>query len=212
MLVSEWMTREVISIPPTEKLSTAAQWMAKRRVRQLPITEHDRLVGLLTKSDLLRACPPHLNPFSLAATNATELAQPVRQVMTTQVVTVAPDEPLEGAARLIIERRMNALPVISPIQNLQGILTSSDISRALLAALGAGSPGVRITFEVHPNEDVFSFISGLASQHGARVVNVTAFVHQGRYQAVVRLDQEKPAMVEALWQSGHRVSSVARFR
>jgi acetoin utilization protein AcuB len=174
--------------------------------------EHDRLVGLLTKSDLLRACPPHLNPFSLSATHAAELAQPVRQVMTTQVITVSSDEPLEGAARLIIERRINALPVISVSLRVQGILTSSDISRALLAALGAGSPGVRITFEVQPNENVFSFISSLAAQHGARVVNITAFEHQGRYQAVVRLDQEKAAMVEALWQSGHKVSSVARFR
>lgn len=212
MLVSEWMTRDVISILPNEKLFVAAQRMGKHRIRQIPIVEHDRLVGLITKSDLLRACPPHLNPFSLSALQTDELSQPVRQIMTSTVITVAPDEPLESAARLIIERRINALPVITTSQNLQGILTSSDISRALLAALGAGSPGVRITFDVKPKEDVFSFISSLAAEHGAQVVNVTAFEHHGRHQAVVRLDQEKAAMVEALWQTGHKVSSVARFR
>ena len=159
----------------------------------------------------LRACPPDLNPFSLIGSVATELARPIRDIMTTEVVTARPDSPLEEAAHLLIDRRINALPVVANLR-LAGILTGSDISRALLAALGAGTPGVRITFDVADGEDVFTLVSALAAKHEVRVHNVTTFEQGGHHVAIVRLDQERAAMVEALWQSGHRVSSVARFR
>ncbi len=211
MLVAEWMTRDVLTVGPEDKVSMAAHILGKRRIRQVPVVEGECLVGLVTKSDLLRACPPDLNPFSLIGSVATELARPIRDIMTTEVVTARPDSPLEEAAHLLIDRRINALPVVANLR-LAGILTGSDISRALLAALGAGTPGVRITFDVADGEDVFTLVSALAAKHEVRVHNVTTFEQGGHHVAIVRLDQERAAMVEALWQSGHRVSSVARFR
>jgi acetoin utilization protein AcuB len=211
MLVAEWMTRDVLTVGPDDKVQTAAHILGKRRIRQVPVVEGDCLVGLVTKSDLLRACPPDLNPFSLIGRVATELDHPIRDIMTTEIVTARPESPLEEAAHLLIDRRINALPVVANLQ-LVGILTSTDISRALLAALGAGTPGVRITFEVAGHEDVFALVSALAAKHEARVHNVTTFEQGGHHVAIVRLDEERAGMVEELWQSGHRVSSVARFR
>jgi acetoin utilization protein AcuB len=210
MFVAEWMTRDVLTVGPDEKISDVARVLARHRIRQLPVVEDRVLVGLMTKSDLLRACPPDLNPFSLVGTEAKELARPIRHVMTTELVTVAPDAPLERAAHILIDRRINALPVAKG-RELVGILTGSDISRALLAALGAGNPGVRITFEVGGSEDVFASVAVLASKHRVRVRSVTAFEHQDRRTAVVRLDEEKAAFIEDLWKSGHRIDSVARF-
>jgi acetoin utilization protein AcuB len=211
MLVAEWMTRDVLTVGPDDNAQVAAHILGKRRIRQVPVVEGDSLVGLVTKSDLLRACPPDLNPFSLIGSAGTELARPIRDIMTTEIITTRPESPLEEAAHQLIDRRINALPVVSNVR-LTGILTGSDISRALLAALGAGTPGVRITFDVAGQEDVFALVSALAVKHGARVHNVTTFEHDGHHVAIVRLDQERPAMVEELWQGGHRVSSVARFR
>jgi acetoin utilization protein AcuB len=211
MLVAEWMTRDVLTVEPGDKVSTAAQILGKQRIRQVPVVEGNSLVGLVTKSDLLRACPPDLNPFSLIGSVATELARPIRDIMTTEVITTRSESPLEEAAHQLIDRRINALPVVANAQ-LVGILTGSDISRALLAALGAGTPGVRITFDVTEDEDVFALVSALAAKHKAHVHNVTTFGRDGHHVAIVRLDEERAAMVEELWQSGHRVSSVARFR
>jgi acetoin utilization protein AcuB len=210
MFVAEWMSRDVMTADPDEKISAAARLMAQHHIRQLPVVDKGLLVGLVTKSDLLRACPPDLNPFSLAAAVATELAHPIRHIMTTEVITVAPESPLEQAAHTLIDRRINALPVVTG-RRLVGILTSSDICRSLLAALGAGSPGVRITFEIGGSEDVFASVAALAAKHGARVRNVTAFEHEGRHVAVVRLDEERGGFLDDLWKSGHRVDSVARF-
>jgi acetoin utilization protein AcuB len=210
MFVAEWMSRDVLTVGPDEKISDAARVLARHRIRQLPVVEDRALVGLMTKSDLLRACPPDLNPFSLVGAEAKELARPIRQVMATEVITVAPDAPLETAAHILIERRVNALPVTKG-RELVGILTGQDISRALLAALGAGNPGVRVTFEVGGSEDVFASVAALARKHGLRVRSVTAFEHEGKHTAVVRLDEERGTFLEDLWKSGHRIDSVARF-
>jgi acetoin utilization protein AcuB len=211
MLVAEWMSRDVATVAPEESVSTAARLLGKRRIRQVPVVEGDGvLCGLVTKSDLLRACPPDLNPFSLIG--SIELSRPVREIMTKETITTKQDSPLEEAAHQLIDRRINALPVISSSLRLIGILTGSDICRALLAALGAGSLGVRITFDVKANEDVFGLVTALASKHDARLQSVTNFEHDGRHTAIVRLEDERAGLVDELWQTGHSVSSVARFK
>ena len=210
MLVGEWMSRDVVSVGVNDKISRVAALMSRLRIKQVPVLDGERLAGLVTRSDLIRACPPDLNPFSLLGTISEELAQPVRHFVTSDTVTVAPESPLEGAARLLVQRNINALPVVSA-GRLVGIIAGSDICRALLAALGAGVPGARITFDVGNEEDVFTFVTNLARKHQVRVVSVTAFEQGKQRVAVVRVDQEKPEMVDEIWRSGHRVSSVARF-
>jgi acetoin utilization protein AcuB len=210
MLVGEWMSRDVVSVGVNDRISRVAALMARLRIKQVPVLDEDRLVGLVTRSDLIRACPPDLNPFSLLGPIAQELAQPVRHFVTSETVTVGPETPLEGAAHLLIARNINALPVVSA-GRLVGIIAGSDICRALLAALGAGVPGVRITFDVGEDEDVFTFVTALARKHEVRVVSVTAFEQERQRVAVVRVDHEKPDMVDEIWRTGHRVSSVARF-
>jgi acetoin utilization protein AcuB len=210
MLVGEWMSRNVVSVGVNDRISRVAALMSRLRIKQVPVLDGGGLAGLVTRSDLIRACPPDLNPFSLLGPVAEELVRPVRHFMTTETVTVAPETPLEGAARLLIQRNINALPVVSA-GRLVGIIAGSDICRALLAALGAGVPGARITFDVGDHEDVFTFVTDLARKHRVHVVSVTAFEQDKQRVAVVRVDQEKPEMVEEIWRTGHRVSSVARF-
>ena len=210
MFVAEWMTRDVITVAPGETMAVAARLLAKHHIRQLPVVQDQALVGLLTKSDLLRACPPDLNPFSLAGAVASELAGPIRQIMTTEVITVRSDSPLEHAAHLLIDRRVNALPVVNGAR-LAGILTGLDISRALLAALGAGAKGVRVTVELETGEDVFTRVGALATKHEVRVCSVATFEHDRKHIAVLRLDENSEGLIDDLWKSGYRVSSVARF-
>jgi acetoin utilization protein AcuB len=210
MFVAEWMTRDVITVTSRETMAVAARLLAKHHIRQLPVVQDQALVGLVTKSDLLRACPSDLNPFSLGGAVATELAGPIRQIMTTEVITAKPESPLEHAAHVLIDRRINSLPVVSG-PRLVGILTGLDISRALLAALGAGARGVRITLEVGDGEDVFARVGALAAKHEVRVRSVAAFEHEGKHIAVLRLDEEREGLLDDLWNSGYRIASVARF-
>ena len=70
--------------------------------------------------------------------------RPVAEVMTSQPVTVWPDEPVEVAARLLVEHAVGCLPVVAD-EGLVGILTESDLFSVLLRLLGGGEPSSRIT-------------------------------------------------------------------
>ena len=65
MLVGEWMSRDVVTVGVNDKISRVAALMSRLRIKQVPVLDGDKLAGLVTRSDLIRACPPDLNPFSL---------------------------------------------------------------------------------------------------------------------------------------------------
>lgn len=211
MIVAEWMTRQLVTVTPRTTLGEAAAEMARRRLRHLPVVEDDgRLAGVVTKSDLLRACPPDLNPFSVETADAPVLNRPVREVMSARPVTTAPDAPLEDAARVLSERKVGALVVVSA-GRLVGIITDSDIFRAFVAAFGGTEPGARVTFEIASGDDPVRLSVELAASHSLTVSSVVSFSRDGRRVAVVRFSGgNTAALVDDLWTRGHAVISVRR--
>ncbi|MFP2962731.1 CBS domain-containing protein [Myxococcus sp. 1LA] len=86
------------------------------------MVRHDKLVGLITHRDLLRA----------AATHATDpAAQPLwaADIMTRDVQTVRPDTPLRRAVTMMLDHKYGCLPVVDEGGTLQGILTEADLVR-----------------------------------------------------------------------------------
>jgi acetoin utilization protein AcuB len=212
MLVRMWMTRQVAAIPPSMAIVEAAAEMARRRVRRLPVVvpgeSGPRLVGIVSLLDVTRAFPPDVNPRSISAADQGPRA-PVSTIMTTDVVTVGPDTPLEDAALLLATRKIGAAPVVMG-ERLVGIITESDVFRALLETLGAGH-GLRVTFDLSARDDVVRLVADLAARHEMTVRSVLTLDREGVRLGVVRLSGPRSeAFVEALWRSGHRVLSVVR--
>ncbi|HEY0708992.1 MAG TPA: CBS domain-containing protein, partial [Polyangia bacterium] len=171
---------------------------------------------MVTKSDVLGASPATLNPFAPGAPDSPSLGIPVRGVMSLQPVTTVGTTPLEMAAQVMLERKLGGLPVLMN-GRLVGIVTRSDIFRAFTAALGGHGEGLRVTFDVRPNEDVVSFVATLAKKYGQRVTSFATYAKGGvigdaqtnHEIAVVRL-QGAPSgqLIDELWKTGHQVQSV----
>jgi acetoin utilization protein AcuB len=140
MLVRTWMTTEVAAIAPTTAIGDAAVEMARRRVRRLPVVDpgaQSHVVGIVSLLDLARAFPPDVNPLSVVA-GSDGPRQPVSSIMSPHPKTIAPDAPLEEAAQILLEHRIGALPVVRD-SHLVGIITESDIFRALIETSGTSS-------------------------------------------------------------------------
>jgi len=135
MLVREQMTRRPLIISPEASVRKAQMLMREGHVRQLPVVDHDRLVGIITMGDIYRRAP--LGAVAVEARDAELLLDHVQVggVMTLRPEFVEPDAPLLEAARRILSRRIGALPVVDQGQ-LVGILTGSDVLQALISALG----------------------------------------------------------------------------
>lgn len=215
MIVSMWMTRNVVTIGPNESVADAASLMARKRVRRLPVTEthgHEvRLLGMVSASDILHAFPPDVNPFAVEAPDAKQAPQTVSEIMERETETVTPATPIEEAAATMRDQKIGALPVLHE-GHMVGLITESDIFRAIVSLLSLPGKGVRITFDVSRDEDVFSFIGQLARKRGMRVVSLISAEQDNRPECVVRVAGENvDKFLDDIWASGHVVLNVLRF-
>ena len=127
------MTPDPITMSPEDSLMEALQLMRLRKVRRIPITVGDKLVGLLTEGDLKRAEPSTLTETEEHFTQVMEGTQ-ILQIMVHNLITTTPDALVLDAARTLHENKYGALPVLEG-EKLVGILTDNDLIGALVKVL-----------------------------------------------------------------------------
>jgi len=134
--VSTVMTTDVVSVEESDSLSNLLESMQALRFRHLPVTDENRLIGLVTERDLLRLSTSDLLPHRAQQDRALFLRFRVRDVMVRDVVTVAPDTTLAAAGKLMLDKRLGCLPVVNAANELVGIVTSSDFVEAVVKVTG----------------------------------------------------------------------------
>lgn len=165
MLVREWMSRQPVTITQDMSITEALRVMRQREVRRLPVLdESGNMVGIVSESDLLYASPSPVTSLSIYEMHDLLTRLKVSELMAKDVITVAPDTPLEEAARIMADSKIGGLPVVEG-GRLVGIITETDIFKVFLEMLGARERGIRITLE-HPERKgemarITSTIAGL---------------------------------------------------
>ncbi len=124
MKVSDRYRPVLVTVDGNESLVDAADRMRWYAVGALPVYEAHALVGIVTERDVTAAVADGVDPART----------PVRDRMTAAPATVAPDDDLAGAARLMAELGVRHLPVVEG-QRLVGMLSIRD-----LLDLGAPAP------------------------------------------------------------------------
>ena len=151
LLVRDWMTRQLLTLSPKASVAEALALCRERRIRHIPILEEGRMVGIVSDRDLRDASPALGDP---ERTNALQKMR-VEDVMTREVITVDPQDSIDYAAQEMYEQKIQSLPVVTekPVagersavaeEELLGIVTSSDVMRALVMLAGLPEPGCRI--------------------------------------------------------------------
>lgn len=125
LFVKDHMTLKPFTVPPGEDVRVAFSRITDLTVRQAPVVEGGKVIGIVTDRDLRLAVAQTVDGSVLS----------VASVMTPDPVTVTPDTPLKDAARIISKNKFNALPVVGPDGALLGLLTTTDILNGLVKAL-----------------------------------------------------------------------------
>lgn len=139
MKVREIMTRDVTTVDPGMELEAAADILARRRLRAVPVIDGEgHVLGMLTDGLLMRRLLPGLERAEAGESGARSAhAGEVRDIMERAVMCVKEDEPLANVVRLMLDREIERLPVVREGQ-LVGFLTRGDIIRRLLLRDAAG--------------------------------------------------------------------------
>ena len=133
MRVSDLMSRIVISTSGTTPVLEARALMQKERIRHLLVVGDGRLQGIVTDRDIRLNMPSPATSLSVWEVNYLLARLTVDKVMTRTVIAVDPDRDAREAARIMVDHKIGALPVLDG-ERLLGIITETDLLRAYVAS------------------------------------------------------------------------------
>jgi len=171
-VVEKWMTRDVITVRPHEKIIDAFELMQRQGIRHLPVIEDGELKGLVTDRDIRLALIP--SPLSTPEDRMYHLGalDRVDEIMTTYLITVAPNTAVEEAAKLIAKHKIGAVPVVAQ-GTLVGILTETDILCVFIEMLATIQSSSRIDVVLGDKPNALDEVYGLLQTNHAKVISVS---------------------------------------
>lgn len=164
------------------------------------MVEGERLVGILTDRDI-RLATSALNPKGPCPG-----CTAVGEVMTKEVVTAHPLDPVEEAARVMRTRKIGCLPVLED-GVLVGIVTGIDLLDALLHLTGVTKPSGRLELCLPDRPGELARLTGLLAERGVNIHSLLSYPEgESTVRAVVRVNiLETHPLAEALRQAGMEV-------
>lgn len=121
--VGQAMSRDVVVMGQEDEIQKVYSRIVESGFSAFPVMKKKRLVGIISRRDLISS-------RRVRAVVADHARTPVESVMTTDVVTIAPGEPVSSAAELLVKHDISRLPVLDG-ERLVGILDRHDVLASL---------------------------------------------------------------------------------
>ena len=152
------MTKNPVTVSEDTPVLEAGEIMRKQGFSRLPVTRGGKLVGIVTDRDMIRVSPSPATTLSVFEVNYLLSKLTLKDVMTKDPMTVAPEATLEEAAVLMRDNEVGALPVVEH-GKLLGIITESDVFDAFISLMGLREASSRVTLDIEDRVGVLAEIT-----------------------------------------------------
>jgi acetoin utilization protein AcuB len=174
MFVGERMSRPVISVSPEDPINEVLAMFRNEHIRRAPVMKEGKLAGIVSERDLLNASPSSATTLSVWELNYLISKVKAKDVMTKKVITVDVGTPIEEAARIMADKKIGGLPVVSS-GKVVGMITETDLFKILLELMGARQKATRVTVTVPDQPGELAKITRAISNHGGDFVSFGLF-------------------------------------
>lgn len=174
MNVGKRMTSTLVTVSPSLPIMDALAMMNREKIRHMPVVEKYKLVGIVTKNDLLNASPSKATTLTMWEINSLLSKITIKDVMSSPVITTLEDTPIEEAARIMVDNQISCLPVMRG-NELVGIITETDLFKIFMELMGARNRGVRLTAEVQDTPGTLSRLSQAIYEAGGNIIALGTF-------------------------------------
>ena len=175
MTVQSVMTQNPITVTDTQSVRDAQEIMDRQKIHRLPVVDgHKKLIGIVSRSDMLEAAPSDASTLSVYEMNNLLAKLTVGKIMTREVLTVTPRTVVEDAARLLVDKNIGGLPVLDG-DTLVGIVTETDLFRLLIDLFGTRQKGVRATLRVPERPGEVADMAKAITDAGGNIISLGSF-------------------------------------
>ncbi len=206
MLVRDIMTKNVITITSDTYVLDAERIMDQNRIGRLPVVDDEKLVGIVTKNDVLKASPTSTTPTNQRHLFYLMSKLTVKEIMKTKILKISPDTPIEKAIAIAQKNKVGSLPVVEE-DKVVGILTTNDVFYKILNPLfGIGQKGSRIVIHGAGKAEKMQEILDFISKTGLEVKTYWIPPHDDRQDLILHIEiDDAIPIIEALRSKGYAV-------
>jgi acetoin utilization protein AcuB len=209
MYVKNRMTANPYTIEADAPINEVIELMRDKNLKRVPVVRGDRVVGMLTNTDIQKVSPTKATTLSIYELNYLLSKTKVSDAMSKEVISIGPDGLLEEAALLMRDNRVGTLAVVQD-GKLVGIITESDIFDSFIDLLGFRNPGSRIAVDAADVPGALATIGQIFNSQNANITHIVAYRGSGgRSDVVIRTNAINTEEIEKkLEESGYNVIDV----
>lgn len=126
------MTKKIVTVELDDTLATVKGIFDNLKFHHLLVIESDKLIGVVSDRDLLKAISPNIGTISATFSDEATLNKRVYQVMTRKPITLSPEAPIGDAVGLFNTHRVSCIPIVDREFRPVGIVSWRDILKALI--------------------------------------------------------------------------------
>ncbi len=172
MLVKNWMSKNVVTVDADDSMLRATKLLKKFGIRVLPVMSKGVLAGVLTDRDLKRASASDATTLEVHELLYLLSDLKVGDIMTRRLITVPYNYTVEEAAELLLTNKISGMPVLGEAGELVGVITQTDLFRALISLTGLSKRGVQFAVELEDKSGGVNDVVELIREYGGRLASV----------------------------------------
>ena len=172
MLVKNWMSQPAITIDADSSLKDAIWLLKQHKISMCPAMKYGLLVGIVTDRDLKRLSPSDVPSFEMHELFELISRVKVKTVMTQNPVTIPCDYTVEEAAELLLVHKISGVPVVDQARKPIGVITKTDLFRALFSLTGIHKKGIQFAFQLIDRPGAIRDITDILRDYGGRIASV----------------------------------------
>ena len=211
------MTPNVYTINQNQTLLELQGLMSDDNLRRVPVlNDAGQVVGIITDRDVKLASPSEASTLSRYEASYLLSRIKVKDVMTHNVKTVYATADLADVAALMYQDHIASVPVMDEENNLCGIVTDSDVFRALVDIFGLGKSSSRITLDASDKPGVLAEIAKMFADRGINIISCVTSTSkvQGEAEVTITADLSQVGLgiVEEIREAGFNVTNISTIK
>ncbi len=172
MLVKNWMSKTLITATVNDILPDVSRQLAANNIRMVPVFDKGLLAGVVTDRDIKEASASDATALDAHELNYLLDTVKIKTIMTQNPITVPFDHTIGEAAEILIKYKISGVPVMNRENEVVGVITQTDLFRAMISLAGCKTKGFQIAFQTTDEPGSIKELSDIIQKYNGRMVSL----------------------------------------